>query len=203
MLAERLLALTALAGRMVVVAAATDEWETARSGFAQLLGRGDPEQIRLDEQRLEETREQLTGAAGPGAGLIRTTLARQWAGRLADLLEENPDAEAELQALVHEMQAVPRAETPAASDHAVSANGAGRTGAAGEPALEHPGALAARSELAYSIGQAGDAAAARDQFAALLPVRERVCGLEHAETVAVWYQLAHWTALTGDQAGRD
>jgi hypothetical protein len=204
MLAERLLALTALAGRMVVVAAATDEWETARSGFAQLLGRGDPEQIRLDEQRLEEAREQFIGAADPGAGLIRTTLARQWAGRLAALLEENPDAEAELQALVHEMQAVPRIETPAASNHAVSANGAGRTDSAGEPALEHPGTLAARSELAYSIGQAGDAASARDQFAALLPEAERVLGLEHPDALAVRASLAYWTAEAGDAgAARD
>ena len=53
MLAERLLALTALAGRMVVVAAATDEWETARRGFAQLLGRGDVKQTRLTEAQLQ------------------------------------------------------------------------------------------------------------------------------------------------------
>ena len=34
---------------------------------------------------------------------------------------------------------------------------------------EHPDTLAARASLAYWTGQAGDAAAARDQFAALLP----------------------------------
>jgi hypothetical protein len=60
--------------------------------------------------------------------------------------------------------------------------------------------LAAREELAYWTGCAGDAAAARDQFAALLPIRERVLGLEHAETLAIWYQLAHWTARVGDAA---
>jgi hypothetical protein len=60
--------------------------------------------------------------------------------------------------------------------------------------------LAAREELAYWTGRAGDAAAARDQFAALLLVRERLLGPEHAETLAVWYQLAHWAALAGDAA---
>ena len=37
--------------------------------------------------------------------------------------------------------------------------------------------------LAYWTGQAGDAAGARDQFAALLPVRERVQGAEHPDTL--------------------
>ena len=155
MLAERLLALTALAGRMVVVAAATDEWETARNGFAQLLGDGDVKQTRLTEAQLQATHEQLIDAVGADAGAIRTTLARRWAGRLADLLEENPKAEAGLQALVHEMQAEPRAEMPSASNHEVSASEVVSTNGAGQPAPEHPGTLAARSELAYSLGQGG------------------------------------------------
>lgn len=46
----------------------------------------------------------------------------------------------------------------------------------------------------------GAAADARDQFAALLPAYEGVLGPEHPETLAVWYQLAHWTALAGDEA---
>lgn len=117
---------------------------------------------------------------------------------MADFLEENPHAEAELQALIQEIRAALPNETLPASNHATSANGVASTGLAGWSAPEHPGALAARSELAYSIGQDGDAAAARDQFAALLSVRERVCGPEHAETLAVWYQLAHWTALARD-----
>ena len=39
---------------------------------------------------------------------------------------------------------------------------------------EHPDALTTRHSLAYWIGEAGDAAAARDQFEALLPELERV-----------------------------
>jgi hypothetical protein len=62
--------------------------------------------------------------------------------------------------------------------------------------------LAARKELAYWTGCAGDASAARDQFAALLPSYERILGPEDAETLAVWYQLAHWTALAADEGAK-
>jgi RNA polymerase sigma factor (sigma-70 family) len=195
MLAGRLLVLTALAGWMVVVAAATDDWDTARRGFVRLLGRGDAEQTGLTERRLEETRQQLIGAV-PSAGSIRTTLAGQWADRLAELLEENPDAETELRALIREIQAVPHAEVRSASSHAASANGVASTSAAAEPAPEHPGSLAARSELADSIGLAGGRAAARDQFAAPTPVAERVpyrVGMDDHEVVA--------TIAAGDAAG--
>jgi hypothetical protein len=39
--------------------------------------------------------------------------------------------------------------------------------------------------LAVSTGEAGDSAAARDQFAALVPVNERVFGREHPQSVFV------------------
>jgi hypothetical protein len=39
---------------------------------------------------------------------------------------------------------------------------------------EDQGTLATRHEFATWTGRAGDAAGARDQFAALLPIRERV-----------------------------
>ena len=53
MLRESLLALAALAGQMVVDAAATDGWDTAESEYAQLLGRGDARQTKQVEQTLE------------------------------------------------------------------------------------------------------------------------------------------------------
>jgi len=55
--------------------------------------------------------------------------------------------------------------------------------------------------LAYWTGQAGDAAGARDQFAALLPIRERVDGSEHPSTLAARHNLARWTGKAGDAAG--
>ena len=66
---------------------------------------------------------------------------------------------------------------------------------------EHPDTLMARGNLAHLTGQAGDAAVARDQFAALLPVVERVLGPEHPETLIIRVNLARWTGQAGDAAG--
>jgi hypothetical protein len=133
------------------VAAATKYWHR----LEVKPGRGDVKQIRLAEQRLEETRKQFIGAAGTDVALIRTALAVRWAGRLADLLEENPDAEADPKSPVQEIQTVLPAERTSADTYAVSANGDVTTDAAEMLGPEHPGALAKRSELAYSIGKTG------------------------------------------------
>jgi hypothetical protein len=66
---------------------------------------------------------------------------------------------------------------------------------------EHPETLASRASLAVWTGEAGDAAGARDQFAALLPVEERVLAPEHPETLAARDNLAVWTGAAGDAAG--
>ncbi len=66
---------------------------------------------------------------------------------------------------------------------------------------EHPDTLAARGNLARWTGEAGDAAAARDQYAALLPIHERVLGPEHPDTLAARANLARWTGEAGDAAG--
>jgi len=65
----------------------------------------------------------------------------------------------------------------------------------------HPGTLDARHRLAYWTGRAGDATAARDQSAALLPIRERVLGAEHPSTLATRHEFARWTGLAGNAAG--
>ncbi len=66
---------------------------------------------------------------------------------------------------------------------------------------EHRDTLSARASLAHWTGQAGDAAGARDQYAVLLPIRERVQGPEHPETLTTRHNLAHWTGQAGDAAG--
>ena len=43
-------------------------------------------------------------------------------------------------------------------------------------------------------------AAARNQFAALLPIRERVLGPEHPDTLDARRCLAYWTGEAGDPA---
>ena len=57
-----------------------------------------------------------------------------------------------------------------------------------------------RKNLAFCAGEAGDAAGARDQYAALLPVDERILGPEHPETLRTRHNLAHWTGKAGDTA---
>ena len=121
MLADTLMALAALAGNTVVAAATTDAWEAARRGFARLLGRGEPDRTQVAERRLAETREELTGAGGKDLEQARAALAERWAGRLADLLEEHPDAEADLRALVQQIQAALPGPMVSAADHAVAA----------------------------------------------------------------------------------
>jgi hypothetical protein len=49
-------------------------------------------------------------------------------------------------------------------------------------------------------GEAGDAAAARDQFAALLPISEQVLGPDHPDTLNARHNLALWTGNAGDAA---
>jgi Domain of unknown function (DUF4062)/Tetratricopeptide repeat len=66
---------------------------------------------------------------------------------------------------------------------------------------EHKHTLAARANLARWTGEAGDAAGARDQFAALLPIEERVLGPEHPEMLTTRASLARWTGMAGDAAG--
>ena len=66
---------------------------------------------------------------------------------------------------------------------------------------DHPETLAARRDLAGWTGRAGDAAGARDQFAALLPIIERVLRSEHPDTLVTRHELAVWTGEAGDAAG--
>ena len=117
---DDLMALVTLAGQTVVTAAVTDAWETARHKTARLFGRGDPERTRLAERRLDQTREQLTAAQGADVEQARAAQQAQWTTRLADLLDEYPDAEAELRATVKEIKALLDAGAVSAADHSVA-----------------------------------------------------------------------------------
>ena len=118
MVVESLIALAALAGQTVVAAASTDAWDACKRGFARLLGRGDPKKEQLAEQRLEETRQQL---AGTDSDQVRAAQTAEWKTRLADLLQEDPDAEAHLRALVQQIQAQLPAGMVSAADHSMAA----------------------------------------------------------------------------------
>jgi hypothetical protein len=118
---EALIALAALAGNTVVAAATTDAWEAARRKFARLLGRGDAKKEQLADKRLEETRQQLDGVTGQKLEKAQADLAKAWQVRMADLLEEDPGAEAELRSLVEEIRAQLPATVVSAVDHAIAA----------------------------------------------------------------------------------
>lgn len=120
-LAAALVALATLAGNTVVTAAMTDAWESARKGFARLLGRGDSARTKLAEERLAETHNQLAQAAGAALAQTRAALAAQWVTRMADLLEEDPGVEVDLRTLVQQVQAQMPAGAVSAADHAVAA----------------------------------------------------------------------------------
>src|SRR6478735_1684942 len=105
MLAEGLIALAQFAGQTVAAAAVTDVWEGARHKVARLLGRGDPRKTEVAECWLTETHQQLIAANGAGVEPVRAAAAQRWEGRFADLLDEDPDVEADLRALVEEIAA--------------------------------------------------------------------------------------------------
>ncbi|MGP7998341.1 MAG: tetratricopeptide repeat protein [Streptosporangiaceae bacterium] len=64
----------------------------------------------------------------------------------------------------------------------------------------HRVTLNARHSRAYWTGEGGDAAAARDQYAALVPDREQALGAEDPETLIGRHELARWTGEAGDAA---
>jgi hypothetical protein len=128
--AEALIALAQWAGQVVGGAAVTDVWESVRGRFARLLGRGDARRTQAAEWWLAQTREQLA-AAGPDLEQVRVVLAERWAGRFADLLDEDPGAEGGLRALVAEVAVMLPAGMVSAAGHSVAAGRDVRISASG------------------------------------------------------------------------
>jgi hypothetical protein len=118
---EGLVELAQWASQMVVAAAITDVWELVRDRIARLLGRGDARKIRVAEQWLAQTYELLAEAANHELEPVRVAQAARWAGRFADLLDEDPGVEAELRALVEEAVAQLPSTPVSAIDHSMAA----------------------------------------------------------------------------------
>ncbi|WP_327361961.1 hypothetical protein [Streptomyces sp. NBC_01296] len=119
MLTETLELLAATGGTALVSAAATDAWQTTRSGFTRLLGRGNPQAEQTAAGRLDRLAAQLGRAANPQEqGAVRRALEAEWCGRLKDLLEEQPEMAAELGELIARIQG----ELPAAQQTYVQNN---------------------------------------------------------------------------------
>jgi hypothetical protein len=69
------------------------------------------------ERWLAATREQLTAVKDTDLDSARAAQAQRWQGRFADLLDEDPDAETDLQALVEEIRVALPAGVVSAADH--------------------------------------------------------------------------------------
>ena len=112
-------ALVTLAGNTLVAATVTDAWEDVRRRVASLFGRGNPDPAT--ERRLDATRSQLAVASSAEQEELQASLASQWATRLADLLDDHPDAEAELRTLVERIRVSLPAGLVSGSDHSLAA----------------------------------------------------------------------------------
>jgi hypothetical protein len=118
---EALLALAQWAGQTVAAAAVTDVWESARHKFARLLGRGDSRKAEVAQRWLEQTHQQLTVVEGADLESATAAQAQRWEVRFADLLDEDPDVEAGLRALIEEIQAQLPTGAVTSVDHSLAA----------------------------------------------------------------------------------
>jgi hypothetical protein len=91
--------LPTLAGHALVLAVATDSWDTVRDRVSRLFGRGQPDPEV--EQWLDSTRRRLSEA--PGSWQLREEIADLWRARFTDLLADYPPAEAELSRLLDDL----------------------------------------------------------------------------------------------------
>jgi hypothetical protein len=115
-------ALAQWAGQTVAAAAVTDVWEAVRGRFARLLGRGDARKAEVAERWLAQTREQLTATVSwKDLEQLQGGQAERWAGRFADLLDEEPAIETELRALVEQVAAQLPAAAVSAAGYSVAA----------------------------------------------------------------------------------
>lgn len=105
MLTEALVALASTGGTALVTAMVTDGWEGVRTRFARLFGHGDAKQAEAAVGRLEQSRAAFAGLSGPDLERAQAEQQIIWRTRLGDLLEQDPDAEHELRALIAEVQA--------------------------------------------------------------------------------------------------
>ena len=115
------MALAQRAGQTVAAAAVTDMWESARRKFARLLGRGEARKTEVAERWLAETHQHLIAVEGADLDRARAAQAQRWEGRFADLLDEDPAAEADLRSLVEEIAAALPAGVVSATGHGVAA----------------------------------------------------------------------------------
>lgn len=86
-------------------AAATDAWESARSGMARLFGQGGQRRRDAAVRWADQTATAIEQAPETERAATRERLAVTWQQRLADLVEEYPEAGEDLRSWVRQVQA--------------------------------------------------------------------------------------------------
>ncbi|WP_436774346.1 hypothetical protein [Yinghuangia sp. YIM S09857] len=89
---------TTLVGVMV-----TDAWVQARGRFARWFGGADPQAVDAAGEELDACREELVAAQAAGELEVAQDVEAEWRGRLRRRLAADPEARAELRALVEEL----------------------------------------------------------------------------------------------------
>jgi hypothetical protein len=117
-------------GTALIGAAATDAWQTARDGVVRLFARGGERRAELVRDHLDRD-VAVIEAAGPGErDEVRARLLPAWQVRLADLLEEFPEAREELSAWAEQVRAqLPDVQASWVQNITASASGAIAQGA--------------------------------------------------------------------------
>ncbi|MCG6498843.1 hypothetical protein [Kitasatospora sp. A2-31] len=94
----------------------------------------------------------------------------------------------------------PAIETDTALGQVLRANTEALTGVA-EEALHQPHAHPVLYRAGFSLGEAGQATAARDHLHHLTETTRHHLGSDHPDTLLARHDLASWQALAGDAAG--
>jgi hypothetical protein len=96
----------AVAGATALVnAMVTDGWEGVRKKIAALFGRGDQKQTEAVQGRLDQSQAELAKLSGDELAKAQQQLANKWQTRFQDLLDDHPDAEQDLRAILNEIGA--------------------------------------------------------------------------------------------------
>lgn len=101
---EWVAALAAAGGSALVGAAATDAWQAARDGVLGLFGRAGDRRREVAAARLDADAAEIAAAEAGERDEVRARVLPGWQTRLADLLEEYPEAREELQAWVQRLR---------------------------------------------------------------------------------------------------
>jgi hypothetical protein len=101
---EWVAALAAAGGSALVGAAATDAWQGARDGVLALFGRGGDRRRDVAAARLAADAGEIEAADVGERDEVRARILPGWQTRLADLLEEYPEAREELTAWVRRVR---------------------------------------------------------------------------------------------------